>query len=161
MEKINKSRLEYIDALRVVGASVVILFHYFSNGISNGTVTSIELTPFSDIAKYGYLGVQLFFVVSGYLILMSTNRSAWQFAKGRIKRIYPLYWIAIILITAITFLPTLSKNQPDFLQFLANITMFPTAFDQGWIDGAHWFMLVEIQLYLFIFVYQQFFQSGP
>jgi peptidoglycan/LPS O-acetylase OafA/YrhL len=83
---------------------------------------------------------------------MSTNRSAWQFAKGRIKRIYPLYWIAIILITAITFLPTLSKNQPDFLQFLANITMFPTAFDQGWIDGAHWFMLVEIQLYLFIFI---------
>ena len=152
MENINKSRLEYIDALRVVGASVVILFHYFSNGISNGTVTSIELTPFSEIAKYGYLGVQLFFVVSGYLILMSTNRSAWQFAKGRIKRIYPLYWIAIILITAITFLPTLSKNQPDFLQFLANITMFPTAFDQGWIDGAHWFMLVEIQLYLFIFV---------
>ena len=152
MENINKSRLEYIDALRVVGALVVILFHYFSNGISSGLVTSIELTPFAEITKYGYLGVQLFFAVSGYLILMSTNRSAWQFAKGRIKRIYPLYWMAIIVITGITFLPTLSKTQPDFVQFLASITMFPTAFDQGWIDGAHWFMLVEIQLYLFIFV---------
>ena len=131
---------------------VVISFHYFSNGISNGTVTSIELTPFSDIAKYGYLGVQLFFGVSGYLILMSTtNRSAWQFAKGRIKRIYPLYWMAIILITAITFLPTLSKTHPGFWQFLASSTMFPTAFNQGWVDGAHWFMLVEIQLYVFIF----------
>ena len=131
---------------------VVISFHYFSNGISNGTVTSIELTPFSDIAKYGYLGVQLFFGVSGYLILMSTtNRSAWQFAKGRIKRIYPLYWVAIILITAITFLPTLSKTHPGFWQFLASSTMFPTAFNQGWVDGAHWFMLVEIQLYVFIF----------
>jgi len=131
---------------------VVISFHYFSNGISNGTVTRIELTPFSDIAKYGYLGVQLFFGVSGYLILMSTtNRSAWQFAKGRIKRIYPLYWMAIILITAITFLPTLSKTHPGFWQFLASSTMFPTAFNQGWVDGAHWFMLVEIQLYVFIF----------
>ena len=131
---------------------VVISFHYFSNGISNGIVTSIELTPFSDIAKYGYLGVQLFFGVSGYLILMSTtNRSAWQFAKGRIKRIYPLYWMAIILITAITFLPTLSKTHPGFWQFLASSTMFPTAFNQGWVDGAHWFMLVEIQLYVFIF----------
>jgi len=131
---------------------VVISFHYFSNGISNGTVTSIELTPFSDIAKYGYLGVQLFFGVSGYLILMSTtNRSAWQFAEGRIKRIYPLYWMAIILITAITFLPTLSKTHPGFWQFLASSTMFPTAFNQGWVDGAHWFMLVEIQLYVFIF----------
>jgi len=144
--------LEYIDALRVVGAASVISFHYFSNGISNGSVTSIGLTPFSEIAKYGYLGVQLFFVVSGYLILMSTNRSAWEFAKGRVKRIYPLYWMAIILITAITYLPTLSKNQPDFLQILASITMFPTAFDQGWIDGAHWFMLIEIQFYLLIFV---------
>jgi peptidoglycan/LPS O-acetylase OafA/YrhL len=149
---INKNRFEYIDALRVVGAASVISFHYFSNGISNGSVTSIGLTPFSEIAKYGYLGVQLFFVVSGYLILMSTNRSAWEFAKGRVKRIYPLYWMAIILITAITYLPTLSKNQPDFLQILASITMFPTAFDQGWIDGAHWFMLVEIQFYLLIFV---------
>ena len=130
----------------------MISFHYFSNGISNGSVTSIGLTPFSEIAKYGYLGVQLFFVVSGYLILMSTNRSAWQFAKGRVKRIYPLYWMAIILITAITYLPTLSKTQPDFLQILASITMFPTAFDQGWIDGAHWFMLIEIQFYLLIFV---------
>jgi peptidoglycan/LPS O-acetylase OafA/YrhL len=149
---INKNRFEYIDALRVVGAASVISFHYFSNGISNGSVTSIGLTPFSEIAKYGYLGVQLFFVVSGYLILMSTNRSAWEFAKGRVKRIYPLYWMAIILITAITYLPTLSKNQPDFLQILASITMFPTAFDQGWIDGAHWFMLIEIQFYLLIFV---------
>ena len=130
----------------------MISFHYFSNGISNGSVTSIGLTPFSEIAKYGYLGVQLFFVVSGYLILMSTNRSAWQFAKGRVKRIYPLYWMAIILITAITYLPSLSKTQPDFLQILASITMFPTAFDQGWIDGAHWFMLIEIQFYLLIFV---------
>ena len=129
----------------------MISFHYFSNGISNGSVTSIGLTPFSEIAKYGYLGVQLFFVVSGYLILMSTNRSAWQFAKGRVKRIYPLYWMAIILITAITYLPTLSKTQPDFFQILASITMFPTAFDQGWIDGAHWFMLIEIQFYLLIF----------
>jgi peptidoglycan/LPS O-acetylase OafA/YrhL len=149
---INKNRFEYIDALRVVGAASVISFHYFSNGISNGSITSIGLTPFSEIAKYGYLGVQLFFVVSGYLILMSTNRSAWEFAKGRVKRIYPLYWMAIILITAITYLPTLSKNQPDFLQILASITMFPTAFDQGWIDGAHWFMLIEIQFYLLIFV---------
>ena len=82
---------------------------------------------------------------------MSTNRSAWQFAKGRVKRIYPLYWMAIILITAITYLPTLSKTQPDFFQILASITMFPTAFDQGWIDGAHWFMLIEIQFYLLIF----------
>ena len=152
MAAINKNRFEYIDALRVVGAASVISFHYFSNGISNGSVTSIGLTPFSEIAKYGYLGVQLFFVVSGYLILMSTNRSAWEFAKGRVKRIYPLYWMAIILITAITYLPTLSKNQPDFLQILASITMFPTAFDQGWIDGAHWFMLIEIQFYLLIFV---------
>jgi hypothetical protein len=149
---INKNRFEYIDALRVVGAASVISFHYLSNGISNGSVTSIGLTPFSEIAKYGYLGVQLFFVVSGYLILMSTNRSAWEFAKGRVKRIYPLYWMAIILITAITYLPTLSKTQPDFLQILASITMFPTAFDQGWIDGAHWFMLIEIQFYLLIFV---------
>ena len=146
-----KSRFEYVDALRVVGAVTVISFHYFSNGISNGSVTSIGLTPFAEVAKYGYLGVQLFFAVSGYLILLSTtNRSAWQFAKGRIKRIYPLYWLAIILITAITFLPSLSKTHPGHLQFLASATMFPTAFNQGWVDGAHWFMLVEIQLYVFI-----------
>ena len=77
----GQKRLDYIDLLRVLALGSVICFHYFFNGISKGTVTSVSLTAFAPIAKYGYLGVELFFLISGFVILYSTNRTPVEFIK--------------------------------------------------------------------------------
>lgn len=146
------NRIDYIDLLRVLALGAVISFHYFFNGISKGTVTSVSLTPFADLAKYGYLGVELFFLISGFVILYSTNRSPINFLKKRFLRLYPMYWLALIFIFAVTSLPWWENRGPSFGKFLLNLTMIPTAFGGTWVDDAHWFLLRELQFYLFIVV---------
>ena len=144
-------RMDYLDLLRVLALGSVILFHYFFNGISKGHVTSVSLTPFASIAKYGYLGVELFFLISGFVIIYSTqNRSVWQFIKRRFLRLYPMYWLALLTIFAIARLPIWDKKGPSIRKLILNFTMIPTAFGGRWVDEAHWFLLRELQFYLVI-----------
>jgi peptidoglycan/LPS O-acetylase OafA/YrhL len=149
--KSHSKRLDYLDLLRVLALGSVIVFHYFFNGISKGTVDSVSLPGFAGFAKYGYLGVELFFLISGFVILYSTqNRTAREFVKKRFVRLFPMYWMALIVIYAITNLPFWSNKGPGFSKFLWNLTMFPTAFGQDWLDAAHWFLARELQLYVFV-----------
>jgi len=149
----HAKRLDYLDLLRVLALGSVISFHYFFNGISKGTVDSVSLTPFAAIAKYGYLGVELFFLISGFVILYSTqNRTAIEFIKKRFIRLYPMYWLGLITIFAITNLPIWVNKGPDFGKFLWNLTMIPTAFGSNWLDEAHWFLMRELQFYLVVVV---------
>ena len=145
-------RVDYIDLLRVLALGSVISFHYLFNGISKGTVTSVTLSPVAGIAKYGYLGVELFFLISGYVILYSTNRTPLEFIKKRFLRLYPMYWIAIIFIFVVTNLPWWENRGPDIGKGLLNLTMMPTVFGGEWVDEAHWFLLRELQFYLFVII---------
>ena len=145
-------RVDYIDLLRVLALGSVISFHYLFNGISKGTVTSVTLSPVAGIAKYGYLGVELFFLISGYVILYSTNRTPLEFIKKRFLRLYPMYWIAIIFIFVVTNLPWWENRGPDIGKGLLNLTMMPTVFGGEWVDQAHWFLLRELQFYLFVII---------
>ena len=151
MSSANK-RIDYIDLLRVLALGSVISFHYFFNGISKGTVTSVSLTPFSSVAKYGYLGVELFFLISGFVILYSTNRTPLEFIKRRFFRLYPMFWMAILFIFIVTNLPWWENRGPSIGKMLLNLTMIPTAFGGTWVDDAHWFLLRELQFYLFVVV---------
>ena len=149
----HAKRLDYLDLLRVLALGSVISFHYFFNGISKGTVTSVSLTPFAAIAKYGYLGVELFFLISGFVILYSTqNRCAIEFIKKRFIRLYPMYWLGLITIFVIANLPIWNNKGPSIRKTLLNFTMLPTAFGGQWVDEAHWFLMRELQFYLVIVV---------
>ena len=72
-------RVDYIDLLRVLALGSVISFHYLFSGISKGKIDSLSPTPLYEISKYGYLGVELFFLISGFVILYSTNRTPVEF----------------------------------------------------------------------------------
>lgn len=62
-------RLELLDYSRFFAAIIVVAFHYTFNGINNGKIASIDYMPsVVSITKYGYIGVELFFMVSGYVI---------------------------------------------------------------------------------------------
>ena len=148
----SNKRIDYIDLLRVLALGSVISFHYLFNGISKGTVDSISPSPLFGVAKYGYLGVELFFLISGFVILYSTNRSPIEFIKRRFLRLYPMFWIAIIFIFLVTNLPFWEKSGPNLNKTLLNLTMIPTAFGGEWVDQAHWFLLRELQFYLFIVI---------
>ena len=94
------SRLELLDYGRFLAAISVALFHYTFNGISNGKIASITLIPnLVEFTKYGYLGVHLFFMISGYVIFFSARKGApSKFAVNRAVRLYPAYWFAVLFI---------------------------------------------------------------
>jgi peptidoglycan/LPS O-acetylase OafA/YrhL len=143
-------RLDYLDLLRVLALGSVICFHYLFSGISKGNIKAVSFSSFAPVAQYGYLGVELFFMISGFVILYSTNRSAGEFVRRRFLRLYPMFWMAIILIYLVTLLPWWKYPAPPFSKFLWNLTMVPTAFGQERLDAAHWFLARELQFYLFV-----------
>ncbi|WP_164654758.1 acyltransferase family protein, partial [Pseudomonas viridiflava] len=91
-------RLELLDYGRFIAAIMAVLYHYTFNGIANGKLSSLSHIPeLIEFTKYGYLGVELFFMISGYVIFYSArNRSAAQFAASRAIRLYPSYWFAVL-----------------------------------------------------------------
>ena len=143
-------RLDYLDLLRVLALGVVICFHYLFSGISKGNINSVSFSSFAPAAKYGYLGVELFFMISGFVILYSTNRSAGEFVRRRFLRLFPMFWMAIILIYLVTLLPWWKYPAPPLSKALWNLTMIPTAFGQERLDAAHWFLVRELQFYLIV-----------
>ena len=98
------NRIYEMDVLRISGALVVIMYHYTFRGlILNGE--RIPLFPAIEVVtKYGYLGIGLFFMISGFVILFSAlNKSPLEFVISRIDRLYPVYWVAVS-ITATTII---------------------------------------------------------
>lgn len=92
------NRLELLDYGRFFAAISVVLFHYTFNGIANGKITSISHTPWLvGVTKYGYLGVEFFFMISGFVIFFSARKkSASNFMVNRATRLYPAYWFAVL-----------------------------------------------------------------
>ena len=145
-------RVEMLDLLRLLAVLAVLLFHYGFRGAAADGLTSASLPALEPIAKYGYLGVQMFFVISGFVIAYSANgRTAVTFAIARIARIYP----GFLLCMSLTFLVTLALGAPRFettiWQWLANIVVVAPALKQPFMDGAYWSIVYEITFYGWIY----------
>lgn len=147
-------RLELLDYGRFFAAIIVLLFHYTFNGIANGKISSIEHIPgLIEVTKYGFLGVELFFMISGYVIFFSAkNRSASQFAVARALRLYPLYWFAVLFTAFFAFFWGGEKMAVYPAQIIANLTMVTPYLGYSYVDGVYWTLLCEIKFYLIVFV---------
>jgi len=107
-------RVYELDLLRFMAAFSVVMFHYSFRGAAGkpgNTFTTFNYAPLAGAARYGYLGVNLFFLISGFVILMSANGSSpRRFFISRFVRLYPAYWVCC----SITFLAALTQADPRF-----------------------------------------------
>lgn len=156
-----RARVEIVDYLRLFAAVSVMAFHYLFNGIDNGKIGSITHEPIAQVEEYGYLGVNLFFMISGYVITGSVRgKSARQFAVGRALRLYPAFWVALAITTCFALVLGGERMGVDAEQVLVNLTMVPTLLGQPFVDGVYWTLLYELQFYAMVFVLVLFGQ-GP
>lgn len=143
-----------LDLVRFAAALMVVWFHlaYASwarpagtqGRIVEGAVAFPELDPF---AAWGWIGVELFFVLSGFVICYSAaGKTAGQFALGRFLRLYPAVWICAP-ITAAVLLALGTDGIADKL--LRTMTLYPFA---PWVDGVYWTLGIEMMFYLLIWL---------
>jgi peptidoglycan/LPS O-acetylase OafA/YrhL len=152
MHEPKSNRLYEIDLLRFIAALAVTAFHFLYRGYSESDRRcDVEFPAEGVWARYGYLGVALFFVISGFVILMSAEgKSARDFVVSRVTRLYPAYWVAVVVTYLCILLMDDGRFAVSFKNFLANLTMLQGfAFLQD-VDGVYWTLTVEMKFYFLI-----------
>ncbi|WP_394431154.1 acyltransferase family protein [Streptomyces sp. SGAir0957] len=145
-------RLRALDGLRILAALMVCLYHFAGK---NGTVAeSWHQSPgtlfpdVSAVATYGCLGVQFFFVISGFVICMSSwGRTLGDFFRSRVSRLYPAYWAALVIVTAAAFLLPVVVHPVRSDEFLVNLTMLQQPMGVPRVLGVCWTLWVEVRFY--------------
>lgn len=150
-------RFNEIDLLRGIACIAVVLFHYLSRAPLAGWMPGALHQVSNALAQYGYLGVHLFFMISGFVILLSARgASPRSFVASRISRLYPAFWAAASLTAATTWLTGDSRFMVSASTYLVNLTMFPHWFKVGYVDGAYWSLAVELHFYIYVWLALRF-----
>lgn len=145
----NPPRLVELDALRGFAALAVALYH-FTAEYSDLYGHSAPLWEM----RFGKYGVQLFFAISGFVILMSLERitRVRDFVWSRAARLYPSYWTAVALTFTVVTLFGLPGREFSLQTALVNLTMFHELLRVPHVDTVYWTLTIELSFYLLMFV---------
>ena len=153
----NPSRLGNLDVLRALAAIAVCFYHF-----KRDSITSIGVL--SSVSSYGYLGVDVFFVISGFVIplmllkMKFTFGDSGSFLLSRFLRLYPAYIAAGLLAVMLWLLssrtPGFRGEAPSisFSGFLSNSLLVCDFTGDEWIIPVFWTLAIEAQYYLLIAV---------
>ena len=139
-------RVAWLDYARAFAAFSVLSFHYLAG-------TGIDFGLARDMAQYGYLGVQLFFMISGFVISSSMEgKTPREFVAGRLLRIYPTFVVCMTITAFVLFVIQGPQLPAAALQYLANLAVNPHVFGMPYIDGVYWTLALEFEFYAAIAV---------
>ncbi|MGW1704426.1 acyltransferase family protein [Streptomyces sp. NPDC002206] len=147
-----RPRLRALDGLRLVAALMVAAYHYGGRG---GDITKAWGTSAASLFPtahtwfaYGCLGVQIFFVISGFVICMSGwGRSLASFFASRAARLLPAYWAAVLLVTLVFALPAVAYKAVSPSDALVNLTLLQQPLGVDRVLGVCWTLWAEIRFY--------------
>ena len=139
--KTTSIRYPSMDGLRGISIILVVLFHF-------------------NVWNYGALGVNIFFVISGFLITIINLKeyhetgsiSLKKFYQRRVLRILPLLYLYLIVVVILNFIYHLDISKINILgamAFLLDFSYFRSHYFT-WFTGHLWSLAVEEQFYLFI-----------
>ena len=159
------SRLSSVDALRGAAALGVVLYHTVGSNAQFGPrFLRWLVAPVLPLIRFGYVGVFLFFVISGFCIHLSRAKARaaskpsvtfTAFWKRRFTRLYPPYLIALILYLAIAGFTTKFELTPFYVWDVISHLFMIHNLDSHTvysINGVFWTLAIEEQLYLAYFL---------
>ncbi|MEM0899108.1 MAG: acyltransferase [Pseudomonadota bacterium] len=148
MDNTQRDYFPNLDLLRFLAALWVLITHYAHIGPAWQMVPySVPEGAFLYFAKYGYMGVPVFFALSGFLIShVSENRHGVDFAVNRVVRLMPAFWVSMSL-TAIVLAILGAPHFSGFTQWLSNLTLLPQIFGHEFVDGVYWTLVYEFIFY--------------
>lgn len=146
-----------VDVLRGLAALSVSWFHF-----TNGNQAFLADGWLKASGAYGWLGVEVFFVISGFIIPLSLDRGAYSladygtFVLKRIIRLDPPYLAAIAIILLLGWLsaqlPGFGGQPPDVsvTQVALHLGYINVFFGYPWLSPVFWTLALELQYYLAI-----------
>jgi peptidoglycan/LPS O-acetylase OafA/YrhL len=145
-----KHRLIELDALRGLAALSVLIYHYTSVYPRLVVARTLDFVPQIHV---GYFGVEVFFMISGFVIFYTVSRAPalLDFAVARASRLYPPYWAAVALAALIHIL----NHGPDHalpVRAVLNATMVQTFLGARNLDEVYWTLSYELSFYFLISV---------
>ena len=148
-------RFYEIDLLRFLAALSVVFYHYTYRGYQEGHMSPVAYPELASFTKYGRMGVALFFIISGYVVLLSAHgKTPRQFFLSRVTRLYPAFWAATIFTFTLLRLTGPHPTHPGYdiwgWHFLVNMTMMYGFTGTPQVDSAYWSLPVEITFYFLI-----------
>ncbi|MGE7387020.1 acyltransferase family protein [Streptomyces sp. NPDC004126] len=142
-------RLAVLDGIRVLAALAVLFYHYTVLASAWGRSTTDVFPVARRFAVYGWLGVEVFFLVSGFVICMSAwGRSVGDFAVSRVTRLFPAYWTAVVFTSLVLFAWPEVRSFAGYTDVLVNLSMLQGGLDVPDIDDAYWTLFVELKFYV-------------
>lgn len=165
MDNLQKTYLPSIEILRGIASVLVMLFHFFNYRIAdqnNSFSYFLDINFINQITSFGFLGVQIFFVISGFIIPFSMyqqNFKIFSFPKFLIKRVIridPPYIVSIIGVLVIAFFSSKSSLYKgtefkfDFVQILSHIGYFNSFINKPYLNNVYWTLALEFQYYILI-----------
>jgi peptidoglycan/LPS O-acetylase OafA/YrhL len=152
-----ESRIPSLDVLRGIAALSVAWFHFTANnpGLPAGH-------PLRHTGSKGWLGVEIFFVISGFVIPLALHRVRYglrdygKFILRRVLRLDPPYLVAIAVTVALGYASAASpdyKGEPyhvTLIQLLLHLGYLNAFFEYPWINAVFWTLAIEFQFYLIL-----------
>jgi len=143
---LKKERFAILDPLRFVAALAVLFYHY-SIFYELGSNTKYFLAA----AKYGYLGVPFFFMLSGFVISSSAaNATPFKFVVARARRLYPAFVACLAITLGIVYF--CSGQVFPMKSVILNALILNDYFHVPNIDGVYWTLQAELKFYGCIFI---------
>jgi peptidoglycan/LPS O-acetylase OafA/YrhL len=151
-----EKRIETIDLLRGLAALAVCWFHLTNaNTIAGSGILQAS-------GKYGWLGVEIFFVISGFIIPYALHRGGYRlnrfptFLLKRITRLDPPYIVSILLVLLTGYLISLAPHYQgeafhlDIARILLHLGYLNVLVGYEWLNPVYWTLAIEFQYYLLI-----------
>lgn len=141
------NRVLSVEVLRAFAALSVACFHF---------VGANPATPdgwFKYLMSYGHYGVQIFFVISGFVLPLSMHDSGYKiryffhFMAKRLLRLEPTYLVSLILIVGI--LASTAPSTLKWKQILLHLGFLNSLAGEDWLMAVYWTLAIEFQFYLF------------
>lgn len=150
------NRIKYLDGFRGIAILLVVFYHAYSRW--SGIVPYGDTVADFPVFKLGWIGVELFFLISGFVILMTLEKSKnfKEFLRKRWLRLFPAMFISTIFIySTASFLPERPAGQPQILDTLSGLLFIEpywfykfTHLNISAIEGSFWSLFVEVKYYI-------------
>ncbi len=156
-------RIRVVDGFRCIAVIGVIFFHFLYR--FSPPIMAVNYVPYQfgeSVMQYGFFGVQLFFVISGFVICRTLEASSniREFFIRRLIRLWPTLLVCSVItyvfvkifdrahfieffhVSIWSFVPTLTFTTPDLWNY------FLPELNFSYVDGVYWSLFVEVIFYL-------------